>query len=155
MSNKAFVSKFIASTRWEYYVANIAGIAVILGVLVWSVMRIIAGGGVDPASVFFWLALSLLVLLPYTLIGFLSSMKAVEVTAKHLAISYVFHKHVNLIPFTEIAGVRGQRTSKGKRSFRETFTIVLHDGRAFEFDRAQLNGYDKLKAACVKAEKKR
>lgn len=149
------MSKFIAKTKWEYYVANIAGILVIVGLLAWSIIRIIAGGSVDPGSIFFWLALLLLILLPFTLISFLSSMKAIEVTAKNLAISYVFQKHVNIIPFTEIAKVRSQQPSKGKRSIRETFTIVLKDGRAFEFDRAQLHGYEKLKAACSKATAKR
>ena len=143
----------VATTRWEYYVANIAGILAILGLLIWSMTQAISGTGIDFASIFFWVGMILLIALPYTLIGFFSSMKAVEITAKGLIISYVFQKHKNQIKFSDVAQMKTNvRTepSKGGRAFRDTFKLILSDGLTFEFDRSQLSGYDKLKSTCVR-----
>jgi hypothetical protein len=149
------MAKFVTRTKWQYYVANVAGILSILGLLGWFIIRIVNTGGVDLTSIYFWLALLMLIILPFTLIGFFSSMKAVEVTAKGIIITYIFQKHSNIVPFAEMAEVRSQRKETGsttnKNSFRDTFTLVLNDGRAFEFDRSQFPQYDKLKAICSKA----
>jgi len=148
------MTKFTTQTRWQYYVANVAGILTILVVLGWCLVRILTGA-FDLSSGYLWVALFMLILLPFTLIGFFSSMKAVEVTATGIIISYEFQRHRNTITFSEMAKVQSQGNAKtsgsGKRSFRNTFTLVLKDGRAFEFDRSQFPQYDKLKAICTKA----
>ena len=143
----------VATTRWEYYVANVAGILAILGILIWCMTQAISATGIDFASILFWVGMILLIALPYTLIGFFSSMKAVELTAKGLIISYVFQKHKNQIKFSDVAQLKTNVTaqpSKSGRAFRDTFKLILTDGRTFEFDRSQLSGYDKLKVACMR-----
>ena len=146
--------KFVAKTRWEYYAANVAGIIAVLGLLAWCIARIFANGKVDLTSIYLWLSLVLLVALIFALISFLSSMKSVEVNATGLVISYVFQKHRNIIQFSEVARLKsngtGHKASKRQSSFRDTFQLILSDGRVFEFDRAQLDQYGKLKAACLK-----
>jgi hypothetical protein len=143
----------IATTKWEYYVANVAGILAILGLLIWSVVQFVSGTGIDFASIFFWVGMILLIALPFTVISFFSSMKTVEVTAKGLIISYVFQKHQNHIRFADFAKVKTSITNLSNaktRAFRDTFKVLLNDGRTFEFDRTQLKNYDKLKATCLK-----
>jgi hypothetical protein len=147
------IMSLIATTKWEYYVANVAGILAILGLLIWSVVQSVSASGINYASIFFWAGMILLIALPFTIISFFSSMKGVEVTAKGLIISYVFQKHQNQIRFADIAELKTNsvKLSNAKsRAFRDTFKIILTDGRTFEFDRAQLRNYDKLKATCVK-----
>src|SRR6187551_2603581 len=76
----------VVKTRWEYYVANVTGILVIIGLLIWLLTLAITEDGIDFTSVFFWMALLLLIVFFYALIGFFSSMKTVDVTAKGLTI---------------------------------------------------------------------
>jgi len=144
--------KLIARTRLAYYIANVAGIFAILGLLVWLLRSALTGSGINLGSIYLWLAVLPLILLPYTFIGFFSSMKSVEVTGKTLTISYVFQKHQNIIAFTDIKEIQTTAKSRkeGKRPMRDTFRLTLTDGRVFEFDRAQLDQYDKLKAFCQK-----
>ncbi|MEJ1237634.1 hypothetical protein WBG78_05885 [Chryseolinea sp. T2] len=148
--------KFTTKTRWQYYVANVAGIVGILALLGWSISRSLAGG-IDFTSVHLWLAFLMLILLPFPLIGFFSSMKAVDVNTKAIIITYVFQRHSNVISFDDIAEVKSQQSGTGTRksSFRDTFTLILKDGRAFEFDRSQFDQYDKLRTVCTKAAAKR
>ena len=144
----------IARTRWEYYAANITGILAIIGLLAWFTVLAITDEGIDFTSVFFWMAILVIIIIPYALIGFFSSMKTVEVTATGLIISYIFQKHVNTIRFSDVVEMRSHRTEKETvvrpRSIRDTFTLILADGRAFEFDRSQFDQYAQLKAVCRK-----
>jgi hypothetical protein len=144
--------KFVARTRWQYYVANVAGILAILGLLVWFSSRVVTVAGVDFKSIFFWLSLLLLITFPFALISFFSSMKAIEVTTKGLIISYIFQKHRNEISYSEIADIQSSRTDGGalERTIRGSFKLVLADGRVFEIDRTQFNQYDQLKSICQK-----
>ena len=150
----AMKTKLIAKTRWEYYVANVAGIIAILGMFFWFSSRAITEAGISFTSIFFWMAILLLIMVPFTLIGFFSSMKAVEVTAEGLIIFYVFQKHINEIGFSEIekmeSRVTGRETVVRPKMIRDTFRLVLVDGRAFEFSQSQFDGYAQLKAVCRK-----
>ena len=149
--------KFTTRTRWQYYVANVAGLLGILILSGWFITRALATGGIDFTSIYLWLAVLMFILLPFPLISFFSSMKAVEVTARGIVITYVFQSHSNVISFVDISEVKSQRSGSGSRkgSFRDAFTLILKDGRAFEFDRSQFSQYDKLKAVCTKAAAKR
>ena len=144
----------VVKTRWEYYVANVTGILVIIGLLIWLLTLAITEDGIDFTSVFFWMALLLLIVFFYALIGFFSSMKTVDVTAKGLTIAYVFQKHRNVIRFSDIAEMKSRRTEQETRErprkLRDTFTLVLADGRVFEFSRSQFDQYGHLKAICWK-----
>lgn len=144
--------QLIATTRWEYYVANIGGIIAIMGFFVWFLMLAIADKGIDFTSLFFWLALLTLVVLPYALISFFSSMKTVELMANGLIISYIFQKHKNVIQFSEVAEMKSRRseTRTSPRTVRDTFKIILVDGKVFEFERSQFDKYKQLKEACRK-----
>jgi hypothetical protein len=91
-------------------------------------------------------------MLPFALISFFSSMKTIEVTNQELTISYVFQKHINVVKFADIADMVTRTTKDKKRSrpLRDTFKLVLKDGRAFEFERSQFREYGQLKAICLK-----
>ena len=149
----------VAKTRWEYYVANVAGILSLTGLFAWFLTLSISNDGVDLGSVFFWMAAVLLIIIPYSLIGFFSSMKTVEVTNNELSISYVFQKHTNLIRFADIAIMKSSKTKKEtiirQRTVRESFKIILTDGRVFEFERSQFQQYDQLKTICLKQVKRK
>jgi len=151
--------KFIARTRWEYYVANVVGLVAIVVLLVWCMTRVFAHAGIDFSSIFLWIALALFIALIYALIAFFSSMKSVEVTAAGLTITYVFQKHMNVIPFSEIVDMKADisklDSNVRSRTIRDTFKLILSDGRVFEFERSQLDQYGKLKATCWKRVKKR
>jgi hypothetical protein len=146
--------KFVAGTKWEYYVANVAGILAILGLLVWFISRAVTVAGIDFKSIFFWLSLLLLITIPFALISFFSSMKAIEATTKGLIISYVFQKHKNEIAYSEITEIQSSRTDRETmvrpRTIRDSFKLVLADGRVFEVARSQFNQYDQLKSICIK-----
>lgn len=144
--------KVIAKTKWEYYVANVVGIAVIFVLLFWFGSRAITATGINLGSVYPWLALLLLALLPFTFISFFSSMKEVEVADKGITISYVFQKHKNVFTFSEVSKLVSS-IAPGKKAgafAQDTFRLMLTDGRVFEFSRSQFKGYDQLKAACRK-----
>ncbi|MGC3948564.1 MAG: hypothetical protein QM762_29380 [Chryseolinea sp.] len=145
--------KLITRTRRRFYVANVLGILIVAGLSAWLTSRALAEGGIDFSSLYLWLALLALIVLLFLLIGFLSSMKAVEVTAKGIIITYIFQKHRNVIPFTDMAEVKTQKSGTGSRqsSFRETFMLLLKDGRSFEFERSQFDSYEKLKEVCARA----
>lgn len=144
--------KLIARTRWEYYVASVAGILAMTGLFVWCLTRVIGSNGVDFRSLLFWLAVVIFFFIPYALIGFFSSMKSVEVTKEGLIISYVFQKHRNVIRFSDISDMKAviseNEKAKKTKAVRDTFKLTLSDGRMFEFDRSQFNGYAQLKATC-------
>ncbi|HEY3403011.1 MAG TPA: hypothetical protein VGK59_06475 [Ohtaekwangia sp.] len=144
----------VATTRWEYYAANIGGILALTAASISFIFMAIEDKGINFGSVFFWLALLLLIIIPYSLIGFFSSMETVEVTATELTIFYVFQKHTNVIRFPDIAALKSHRTGKATKKHqglgRDTFTITLHDGRAFEFERSQFHHYSNLKEICQK-----
>lgn len=143
----------VVRTRWEYYAANIGGIFFILGLLIWLI-TIVISDGFDLKSIAFWLALILFISLPFAFISFFSSMKTVEVTAIGLTISYIFKKHNNVILFSEVAEMEStQKEGQSKssaRTFRDTFKLVLTDGRTFEFERSQFDQYKQLKTICFK-----
>ncbi|MEO5980053.1 MAG: hypothetical protein ABIS36_15510 [Chryseolinea sp.] len=144
--------EILVTTRWEYYVANVVGFIAVLGLFIWFCMLAISDRGIDFLSVFFWLALLMLIAIPYSMISFFSSMNTVEVTATGLIITYVFQKHKNVIQFSEIVKMKSTGTDRETvvrpRSIRESFTISLADERVFEFDRSQFNRYDQLKTIC-------
>lgn len=143
----------VVRTRWEYYAANIGGILFIIGLLIWLITLVVSDG-FDLKSIAFWLALILFISLPFACISFFSSMKTVEVTASGLNISYIFKKHRNVILFSEVAEMRSaqtkNQTKSTARTFRDTFKLVLTDGRTFEFERAQFDQYKQLKTICYK-----
>lgn len=140
-------------TRWEYYAANLGGILFILGLLIWLVTLLVRHG-FDLKSIIFWLALILFVSLLFAFISFFSSMKTVEVTATGLTISYIFQKHKNVLLFSEVAEMKAKQTANETkarpRTFRDTFKLVLADGRTFEFERSQFDQYNQLKTICFK-----
>ena len=144
----------VAKTRWEYYVANISGILAILGLLGWCIARVVSAGGIDFKSILFWLALLLLIILPFALISFFSSMKAVAAKPTGLVITYVFQKHKNEINFSDVAALKSSKTDKEtrvrRRTTRDSFRLILTDGRVFEFDRSQFTHYEQLKSICLR-----
>src|SRR5688572_28638379 len=107
--------KIILKTRWEYYVANVTGILIITGLFFWLAALAITDEGIDFTSAYFWIALLLLIMVPYPLIGFFSSKKTVEATATGLTISYVFQKHRNVIRFSDIAEMKSRKTETETR----------------------------------------
>lgn len=143
----------VVRTRWEYYAASIGGILFILALLIWLITLVIRDG-FDLMSITLWLAIFLFVSLPFPMISFLSSMKTVEVTTTGLTISYIFQTHKNVILFSDVAEMKSMRTESGTnartRTFRDTFKLVLADGRTFEFERAQFDQYKQLKTICLK-----
>lgn len=145
----------IVNTRWEYYASNIIGMIVVIGLITWLIHLSFGSDGLDFQSIFFWLAVLLAILIPFALISFLSSMKSVEVTQKGLVISYIFTKHKNHINFSGVkefkSKVQGKGTAIQPQSVRDTFMLVLDDGRVFEFSRSQFDQYNKLKSICSKA----
>ena len=146
--------KLIVRTRWEYYVANVAGILALIGLFTWFFSLAFTNDGIDFTSVYFWLALLLLIIIPYALIGFFSSMKSVEVTVKGLTIAYVFQKHQNVVRFADVVEMKSRKSKDENtahpRAGRDTFTLVLADKRVFEFSRSQFDQYGKLKSICRK-----
>jgi hypothetical protein len=142
------------NTRWQYYVSNIAGLIIIIGLITWFVNLSIGNNGLELSSIFFWLAVLLMIVVPFALISFFSSMKSVIVTNTTLEISYVFQKHTNLVNFSEIKEFKSKVKpveKSGPSGLRDSFTIQLNDGRTFEFNRSQFDNYDKLKAIVYKA----
>jgi hypothetical protein len=145
---------FIAKTRWEYYASNIIGFTFLTGLIIWLLYLSVVKNGIDLKSFTFWMAIVLLIIVPFSIISFFSSMKTVEVTQKGLLISYVFQKHTNAIDFSEITKIKSHRTDhetvKFPRSIHDTFTLILADGRTFDFSKSQFNNYSKLKSYCYK-----
>jgi hypothetical protein len=148
------MKKMVVNTRKEYYLGMSVGLVIAIGLVIWFLGLSITHGGFDLSSLFFWLGLILLGLIPFALIMLFSSMKSVEVNSTGLIISYIFQKHINEIRFSEVKEFKS-RTAENKarssqRPFRDTFKLVLVDGRVFEFDRSQFDNYDQLKAICRK-----
>lgn len=139
-----------ATTRWEYYVANIAGLVALVVAIGWSGYRTITNSqGFTLTSFSIWIALICLGILPFAIISFFSSMKTVVVTQKALIISYVFQKHENNIPFSEVKTINSNRKpnekAAGPAALSDSFSILLNDGRQFSFTRSQFAQYNKLK----------
>jgi hypothetical protein len=145
--------KLLVNTRWEYYASNIIGLILLVVVFMWFLYLSLGQNGLDIKSVFFWLALLTAVILPFAIISFFSSMKAVEVTLTELTISYVFQKHKNVIHFTDIREIIPADFKKdvNSKKLKDTFRLVLNDGRSFEFRRAQFDyQYYALRSVCYK-----
>jgi hypothetical protein len=142
-------------TRWEYYASNIIGMIALIGLLIWLICLSIGNDGLKFQSGFFWLALLIIIMIPFGIISFLSSMKSVEVTQKDLVVTYLFKSHKNQISFSDIvefkSRVNDQETIVRPRSIHDSFTLVLADGRMFEFSRSQFDQYHKLKSLCYKS----
>jgi hypothetical protein len=138
-------------TRWEYYVSNIAGLVIILGLIGWCVVLSFDNGKMQFSSMSFWIGLILTMIVPFAVISFFSSMKAVVIHENGLVISYLFKNHQNQIAFSDIksfkSDVNKTGESKGSSSLRSSCALVLHDGRIFEFSRSQFDDYDKLVSA--------
>jgi hypothetical protein len=135
-------------TRWEYYISNVAGLLIILTLVGWCVYLSFDNGKLELASVSFWIAAILVLMVPFALISFFSSMRSVVVRANELEISYLFRSHKNHIAFSEVKSLKSEvnklEASKRSTSLRSSFALVLRDGRVFEFTRSQFNDYDQL-----------
>jgi hypothetical protein len=143
------------STRWEYYAANIAGMIVIIFLIIWFAMLAFDNGQVQFDSIFLWLGLLLMIIFPFAIISFFSSMKSVIVTERGLSISWSFQKHISEVNFSDVKELRSSAQPKQPTSRREkindSFQLILIDGRAFEFGRSQFADYNKLKALVYKS----
>jgi hypothetical protein len=142
-------------SKRQFYIANIVGLAIVIGLTIWFFNLSLNENGVDFKSLFFWLALVLLVIVPFALISIFSAMKSVIVTSKGLIISYSFKNHKSVIDFPDIKEFKSstgvQSSGNGFRQLRDSFRLILADGRVFEFSRSQFNNYDKLKTIIHKA----
>jgi hypothetical protein len=137
-----------AKTKQTYYVANIGGLIIIVGLIVWCFSLSFDNGKIEFTSISFWVAIVLMVLIPFAIISIFSAIKEVVVTETGLTISYRFQTHKNQINFSEIAEFKSSGT-RGKLG--ESFRLILADGRSFEITRSQFDNYDKLKASAQKA----
>ena len=143
--------KIVAKTKWEYYVANVFGILCLIALFIWQAAFAFTDEGIDFVSIFPWSALFLLIVIPFSLISFFSSMKTVEATTKDLTISYVFQKHRNVVLFSEVVEMTSRPIDKrNSGSIRASFKLILADGRAFDFAQSQFDRYRELKALCRK-----
>jgi hypothetical protein len=143
------------NTRWEYYVSNVAGMIIVLVIMTLCFVFSMDDGAIGFTSVLFWVAIILLIIFPFALISFFSSMKSVIVTDKGLTISYVFQKHKNNIIFADVvrfySSVKRTETIKYPAKLSDSFTLTLADGRVFSFTRSQFDNYYKLKEIVYKA----
>jgi hypothetical protein len=141
--------QLIVKTRWEYYAANIAGFFIMIGVIVLCLFFCFENGAFRLASVSFWIALLITLLLPFAIISFFSSMKQVIVSEKGLLISYVFKNHTSEVIFTEVVVFNGSNHVSETRIFprkiNDSFRLTMADGRVFEFGRSQFVDYDKMR----------
>jgi hypothetical protein len=145
------------NTRWEYYASNIVGMIIILLLLIWLAALSLDHGQVQLGSIFLWLGCLLLIIFPFAIISFFSSMKSVTVTEKGLLISWSFQKHVSEVVFSDVREFKSNIQVKeavrpGK--ITDSFQLILKDGRAFEFSRSQFADYNKLKAVVYRAVQK-
>lgn len=145
--------KLLVKTRWEYYVSNIIGLAVLIVFFVWFLYLSFGPKGLDIKTIFFWLTLLTGIILPFAIISFFSSMQAIEVTQTDLTISYMFQKHRNIIHLSDIREIIPSDLKKdvNPKKLKDTFRLVLKDGRSFEFRRAQFDyQYYALRSVCYK-----
>jgi hypothetical protein len=146
------------NTRWEYYVANIAGLTALVVVIGWCGYVALGAQELTPTSYSLWLCILSFIILPFAIISFFSSMKAVVATQKGLVITYVFQKHQNVIAFSEVKDFRSSRKHNekvvGPAGLTDTFSLTLTDGRVFSFSRSQFDQYSKLKAMVYQAVKR-
>src|SRR5689334_492833 len=145
----------LVKTRWQYHVANGAGLIILPVLLVTCIRYSIKAGAIDFKSLMFWIAVLLLIIFPYAIISFFSSMKSVVITEKELIISYVFQKHQNRVFLSAITGFRSRvkqhETTVRPASFSDTFSLTVADGRSFSFAYSQFDQYDKLKSVVYNA----
>lgn len=143
----------IVSTRGVYYISNGIGFVIILGLILWLFMLSFKNGAVEIKSVFFWLAILLLIIVPFAIISFFSSMKSITVTKSGLLISYSFTKQTSSIDFSAIAEFKSNVSASETKQFgiRDSFRLTLTDGRVFEFGQAQFDHYPKFKSMVRKA----
>jgi hypothetical protein len=136
-------------------VANIAGLIIMIALIVWCIFLSIDDGSIDLKSGSLWVALLLMIMVPFAIISIFSAMKEVVVTEKGLTISYVFQSHKNHVNFSKVVAfkseVRKRETVVRPRWLRDWFRLTLADGRTFEFSRSQFDNYDKMKAVVQKA----
>lgn len=130
-----------AKTKQAYYVANIGGLIILVGVIAWCFYLSFDNGSIDFTSVPLWIALLLVFMVPFAVISIFSAMKDVVVTESGLTISYVFQSHKSQVNFSEIVEFK-PGGSPGK--FGESFSVSLADGRSFEFTRSQFDNFEKL-----------
>jgi hypothetical protein len=142
------------NTRWEYYASNIAGMIIVLSLVIWFATLSLDHGQVRLDSIFLWLGCLLLIIFPFALISFFSSMKSVTVTEKGLLIAWSFKKHVSEVIFADVrefkSNVHVKETVVRPGKITDSFRLILKDGRAFEFSRSQFGDYNKLKAVVYK-----
>jgi hypothetical protein len=143
------------NTRWEYYASNIAGFLILTALMIWCVNLSFKDGAINFTSMFFWMALLLLIIAPFAIITFFSSMKSVVVTQKGLLISYTFKRHKNEVNFSAVTALKSSLQHRKTAVFPshtwDSFKLTLADGRIFEFSRSQFDDYSKLKAIVFKA----
>jgi hypothetical protein len=146
------------NTRWEYYAANIVGMIIVLSLVIWFAALSLDHGHLQLDSVFLWLGLLLLIIFPFAIISFFSSMKSVTVTERGLLISWSFQKHVSEVMFSDVrefkSNIQVKETVVRPGKITDSFQLILKDGRAFEFSRSQFADYNKLKAVVYKAVQK-
>lgn len=150
--------RLTVKTRWEFYASNSIGLAVVLVLVIWFMILAVNDGEINFKSFYFWIALLLLMMVPFALITILSAMKSVIVTEKGLLISYLFRQHKNEVNFSDVTSftstVNPSDTHAHSSSLRDSFKLELSDGRVFEFSRSQFDNYGKLKAITYKAVKR-
>jgi hypothetical protein len=145
----------VIETRWEYYVSNVAGFIMLVGLAGWMMYLSLDNEGIDFRSAWFWLALITLFVIPMALISFLSSMKTVVIKEKRLVISYMFARHKNVVNFADVSRIESKtsytETVIHPAELRDSFNLILNDNRQFDFSRSQFKDYETLKRICYKA----
>jgi hypothetical protein len=146
------------NTRWEYYASNIAGMIIVLSLMIWFAALSLNHGHLQLDSIFLWLGFLLLIIFPFAVISFFSSMKSVTVTEKGLAISWSFQKHISEVTFSDVkefkSNIQVKETVVRSGKITDSFRLILKDGRAFEFSRSQFVDYNKLKSVVYRAVQK-
>ena len=150
--------RLVVNTRWQYYVANVAGMVILLVVMSLCFYNSIYEGQVDFRSFLFWLAVVMLLSLPIAIISFFSSMKTIVVYDKMMVISYVFQRHENNVAFSDIVGFwcnkNKPETVVRPGLLTDSFEITLKDGRSFSFTNSQFDKFQQLKSIVFRARAK-
>jgi hypothetical protein len=144
----------IAKTKPNYYVANTAGLIIMISLITCCLFLSIDDGELNFKSASIWIALLLMLMVPIAIISIFSSMKQVVVTEKRLSISYRFKKHTSEVNFSEVIDLKSKANkseTSSPPSIRDSFRLTLVDGRSFEFRRSQFDNYDKMKIIVRKA----
>ena len=146
-------------SRALYLISNVIGLLMVLGLAGWFVYLSYDDGKIQLQSVLFWIAVLILTMIPKLVRQILSAKKSVSVTEGGIHIYYLFKQET---PFVNLAEVKEFKSSSTSRetvirpaSISASFTMVMKDGRSFNFDRSEFTDYGKLKAVVIHVWKNR